>query len=108
VALVFTDANFQSEVLDSQQPVLVDFSATWCGPCRQLSPIIEDLAREYSGRAKIGKVDIDDSQDVAAKLGIMSVPTVIFFKGGKPVDTAVGLNSKAYYQKKLDGLITAR
>jgi thioredoxin len=104
-ALEFTDSNFQTEVLQSDKPVVVDFSATWCGPCRQLTPIIEDLANEYSGKVKVGKVDIDQSQDVASRYGIMSVPTVLFFKGGKMVDTMVGLSAKGVYKSKIDGLV---
>jgi thioredoxin 1 len=104
-ALEFTDANFQTEVLQSDKPVVVDFSATWCGPCRQLTPIIDDLAKEYSGKVKVGKVDIDQSQDVASRYGIMSVPTVLFFKGGKMVDTMVGLSAKGVYKSKIDGLV---
>jgi len=101
----FTDSNFQTEVLESQQPVVVDFSATWCGPCKQLSPIIDDLAKEYEGQVKVGKVDIDQSQEVAGRYGIMSVPTVLFFKGGEKVDILVGLNAKSVYKAKIDGLV---
>ncbi len=104
-ALELTDANFQDEVLHSDKPVLVDFSAAWCGPCRQLSPIIDDLAKEYAGRIKVGKVDIDQSQEVAGKYGIMSVPTVLFFKGGQKVDTLIGLNAKSVYKAKIEGLV---
>ena len=104
-ALELTDANFQDEVLHSDKPVLVDFSATWCGPCRQLSPLIDDLAKEYAGRIKVGKVDIDQSQEVAGKYGIMSVPTVLFFKGGQKIDTLVGLNAKSVYKAKIEGLV---
>ena len=103
-AVEFTDANFDAEVLQSDTPVLVDFSATWCGPCRQLSPIIDELAKEYAGKVKVGKVDIDVSQDLAAKYDIMSVPTVLFFKGGEKVDSLVGLNPKSSYKSKMDGL----
>ena len=103
-AVELTDANFDAEVLQSDKPVVVDFSATWCGPCRQLSPIIEELAKEYAGKVKVGKVDIDKSQDLAAKYDIMSVPTVLFFKGGNKVDSLVGLNPKNSYKTKLDGL----
>ena len=102
----FTDSNFQTEVLESQQPVVVDFSAAWCGPCKQLSPIIDDLAKEYEGQVKVGKVDIDQSQEVAGRYGIMSVPTVLFFKGGEKVDTLVGLNAKSVYKAKIDGLVS--
>ena len=104
-AVEFTDANFQAEVLQSDKPVVVDFSAAWCGPCRQLAPIIEDLAKEYAGRVKVGKLDIDQSQDIASKFGIMSVPTVLFFKAGQKVDTLVGLNSKSVYKAKIEGLV---
>lgn len=104
-AMEFTDASFQKEVLESTQPVVVDFSATWCGPCRQLAPIIDDLAKEYSGRIKIGKVDIDQNQEVAGKYGIMAVPTVLFFKGGQKVDTLQGLNAKGVYKTKIEGLL---
>ncbi len=106
-SLEFTDDNFQSEVIQSDKPVVVDFSATWCGPCRQLSPIIDDLAKEYAGKVKVGKVDIDQSQEVAGKYGIMSVPTVLFFKGGAKVDTLIGLNGKNVYKAKIDGLVGA-
>jgi len=101
----FTDSNFQTEVLEAQQPVVVDFSAAWCGPCKQLTPIIDDLAKEYEGQVKVGKVDIDQSQEVAGRYGIMSVPTVLFFKGGEKVDTLVGLNAKSVYKAKIDGLV---
>ena len=101
-ALIFSEENFESEVLKSPVPVLVDFTATWCGPCQKLSPIIEELAIEYKGTIKIGKLDIDQAGDIASRYGIMSVPTVIAFKGGKPQETMVGLNSKSYYKQRLD------
>lgn len=100
----FTDANFREEVLDASEPVVVDFSATWCGPCQQLTPIIEQLAEEYSGSVKVGKVDIDQSSQVASEYGIMSVPTVLFFKGGQRVDAVLGLNPKNVYKTKIDAL----
>jgi thioredoxin 1 len=105
LALEFTDENFAAEVLSSTTPVVVDFSATWCGPCKALAPIIDQLAKEYAGRIKIGKVDVDQAQDTAQKFGILSVPTVIYFKDGKVVDRDVGLNAKAVYQKKIDALV---
>ena len=104
-SLEFDDGNFDAEVIQAEEPVLVDFSATWCGPCQQLSPIIDELAEEYSGKVKVGKVDIDKSQDVAGKFGIMSVPTVLFFKGGEKVDQVVGLLNKTQYKTKLDQLL---
>lgn len=104
-AIEFNDATFDAEVLESASPVLVDFSATWCGPCQQLSPIIDELASEYDGRIKVGKVDVDASQQVAGKYGVMSVPTVLFFKGGEQVDSIVGLNAKTVYKTKLEELL---
>lgn len=100
-----TDSNFESEVLSSDQPVVVDFTATWCAPCKQLSPIIDDLAQEYEGRIKFGKLDIDQGQSTAARYGITSVPTVIIFNGGEQVDSIVGLNGKSHYKKRLDALL---
>ncbi len=90
-----TDSNFQSEVLGSEQPVLVDFWAAWCGPCRAIAPAVEELAAQYKGKVKVGKLDIDAHQDVPQKYGIMSIPTLILFKGGKPVQQIVGAVPKA-------------
>jgi len=104
-ALAFNDSNFDAEVIQASEPVLVDFSATWCGPCKQLSPIIDELAEEYSGKVKIGKVDIDEAQETAGQFGIMSVPTVLLFKDGQKVDQIVGLFPKSQYKTKLDSLL---
>ncbi|MCA9299526.1 MAG: thioredoxin [Phycisphaerales bacterium] len=90
----FTDENFQNEVLDSDTPVLVDFWAEWCMPCRALSPIIDELASEFQGRVKIGKVDIDSNRNVTAANNVNAIPTVIVFKGGEPVQKFFGLESK--------------
>ena len=105
MALEFDDSNFEAEVVNSETPVVVDFSATWCGPCQQLAPIIDELAGEYEGRVKVGKVDIDNAQSTAATYGIMSVPTVLYFKGGEKVDQDVGVYPKSAYQEKIDGLL---
>jgi len=92
--LVLTDANFQSEVLDSQEPVLVDFWAPWCGPCKMLAPTIDALAGEYSGKVRVGKVNTDDNPKTATSYSISAIPTVLLFKGGQIVDRFVGLVNK--------------
>lgn len=101
----FTDDNFELEALKSDLPVVVDFWAAWCGPCRMIAPIIEDLAIEYEGKAKIGKLDVDDNQQTAIKYGVRSIPTVLFFKGGKLVDTVIGAVPKQVFVEKLTKLI---
>jgi len=98
----FTDGNFQSEVLDSQEPVLVDFWAPWCGPCRRIAPMIDELASENAGGAKIGKVNIDDNQQSAINYGVEAIPTLIVFKGGQPVQRFQGIPAKARVQEALD------
>ncbi|MCL2701157.1 MAG: thioredoxin [Phycisphaerae bacterium] len=90
----FTDGNFQSEVLGADVPVLVDFWAPWCGPCKMLGPVIDELAKDFHGKAKIGKVNTDENQDTAMKFGIQSIPTVLLFKGGQLTRKFVGLTSK--------------
>ncbi len=100
-SLQFTDANFQSEVLDSDRPVLVDFWAAWCGPCRVVGPTIEELAHEYDGTVKVGKLNIDENQQAASDFGISSIPAVLLFKDGKVVETLVGVQSKERYEAAL-------
>ena len=91
--IIITEENFENEVLNSDKPVLVDFWAQWCGPCRMLGPIIEEIANDYEGKVKVGKVN-DEQPNLASKYGIASIPTVIVFKNGKPEKTLVGLRSK--------------
>jgi thioredoxin 1 len=98
----FNDKNFEDEVLKSDVPVLVDFTATWCGPCRQLAPIVEKLADEFQGKVKVGKLDIDDAPEVTKKYGVRSVPTVIVFEGGTKKGTQIGLATREKLVKLLN------
>ena len=100
-----TDANFQDEVLKSDVPVLVDFWAPWCGPCRLLGPVIEQLAEEFKGRVKVGKLNTDQDQAVAAALSIAAIPTVLFFKNGELVDRAIGVNPKDALRRQIGRLL---
>ena len=102
--LTITDANFQ-EVLNTDKPVMVDFWATWCGPCRALAPVVEELAGEYDGKVVIGKCNIDDNEDLPFKYGIRSIPTLLFFKNGELVDRLVGAAPKENIARKLDELL---
>jgi thioredoxin 1 len=97
----FTDANFQSEVLDSDQPVLVDFWAAWCGPCRAVGPTIEELARQFDGTVKVGKLNIDENPQAPSGFNIHSIPAVLVFKDGKVVETLVGVQPKERYAQAL-------
>jgi len=100
--LEFTDANFEQEVLKSELPVLVDFWAVWCGPCKMIAPIVKELATEYDGKVKIGKVDVDNNQDISIKYGIRSIPTLLIFKDGKIAEQIVGAVPKGQIVQKLD------
>lgn len=100
--LEITDANFAEEVEKSDVPVLIDFWAVWCGPCRMIAPIVEELAGEYQGKAKIGKVDVDNNPMIAGKFGIRSIPTLLIFKGGQVVDQIVGAVPKGSIVDKLN------
>ena len=105
MALEITTQNFEEMVLKSDKPVLIDFWAEWCGPCRMVGPIVDDLHDDYQGKAIIGKVNVDEEQEVAAKYGIRNVPTILFFKNGEIVDKSVGVAPKADLAKKIDALI---
>lgn len=99
--LHLTDENFQKEVIESPEPVLVDFWATWCGPCRMIAPTIDELAEEYKGVIRVGKVDVDNNQNVAMTYGIRSIPALLIFKGGRVVDTIVGAMPKKQIVERL-------
>ena len=105
MALEITDSNFEETVLKSDKPVLVDFWAAWCGPCRMVGPIIDELSDEYDGKAVVGKIDIDSNQQYAAQFGVRNIPTVLVFKDGELVDRKVGVSSKNDYAQALDNLI---
>jgi thioredoxin 1 len=101
----FSDANFQTEVLASELPVLVDFWAPWCGPCRMIGPIVEELAEEYAGKARVGKVNVDENPGIASEFRIQAIPALFIIKGGQVVDKVVGMTGKANLAAKLDAAI---
>lgn len=104
--VIFTDKNFKEEVLDSKTPVLVDFWAEWCAPCRIVSPIVEELAKEYEGKLKVGKLNVDQNH-IASHYGIMSIPSLLIFKNGQVVKTMIGAQSKDNFKKEIDSALTS-
>ncbi|MDE2740118.1 MAG: thioredoxin [Gemmatimonadota bacterium] len=103
--IVLTDDNFSAEVINASRPVLVDFWATWCGPCRMIAPIVQELSSEYEGRAKVGKLDVDAAQKTAAEFGIRSIPTLLIFKEGKVADQIIGAVPKGQITEKLEAAL---
>jgi thioredoxin 1 len=102
MAIELTDANFDELVIKSDKPVLVDFWAEWCGPCRMVGPLVEEISKEYDGKAVVGKVDVDNNPGISARFGIRNIPTILFFKGGEIVDKQVGAVPKNVLAGKLD------
>jgi len=105
MAIEITDANFDELVVKSDKPVMLDFWAIWCGPCRMIAPIVEEMSGEYEGKAVVGKVDVDSNPNIAMKYGIRNIPTVLFVKDGEVADKQVGAAPKQVFTKKLDALI---
>jgi len=100
--LALTEKNFESEVVKSDKPVLVDFWAEWCGPCRMIAPIVEEIAQDLTGKLKVAKVNIDEAPELASQFNIMSIPTLVLFKGGEPVDMIIGAMSKDQMLEKIN------
>jgi len=104
MALVITDSNFD-ELLQSNKPLVVDFWAEWCGPCKMIGPLVEELAHEYEGRVTIGKMDVDDNNEITSRYGIRNIPTLLFFKNGQLVDKQIGAAQKSALAQKVDALL---
>jgi thioredoxin 1 len=105
MAQEYTDANFQEKVLDSDKLTMVDFWAEWCGPCRAIGPVVEELSKEYDGKVNVGKVNVDQNPQLSINYGITSIPAIVFLKGGKVVDKLVGAQPKSNFVKKIEALI---
>ena len=105
MALEITDATFEETVLKTDKPVMVDFWAAWCGPCRMVGPIIDEISKEYDGKAVVGKVDVDANQEFAAKYGVRNIPTVLVFQNGEVVGRQVGVAPKKSYTEAIDSLL---
>lgn len=105
MALEFTDANFQEKVVNSDKLTVIDFWAEWCGPCRAIGPVIEELSKEYDGKVNIGKVNVDQNPQLSVNFGITSIPAILFVKDGQVVDKLVGAQPKANFVKKIEALI---
>ncbi len=100
-----SDGTFDTEVLASPEPVVADFWAEWCGPCKRIAPVLEELASEFAGKVKVVKIDVDSNQELATRYRIQSIPTLLFFKGGQVVDTVIGAYGKDAYRKKIEALL---
>ena len=103
-AMAVTDGNFEAEVINSETPVVVDFWAEWCGPCKLIAPVLDELAGEYDGKVRLTKLNVDENPEMAGKYGVRSIPTLLFFKGGQIVDQVIGAASKPDLQKRLDAI----
>ena len=100
--LKLTKANFDSEVIKATEPVLVDFWAVWCGPCKMTEPIVDQLAKEYAGKVKVGKVNVDEEPEISSQFGVMSIPTILVFKDGQPVESLIGVQPKSVFEEKIN------